>query len=92
MITYYILKKLEKFDPAFAAELRINGVDPDKPIFVEAYRCIGDAMEMKMFYTDTHEEVCEQFGKKPTTTYSVETIEVDPDTTLADVRYFESAA
>ena len=87
--TFYILKKLEKFSPAFAAEIRINGGNPDEPKAMEAYADLGEAINDMRFYAKTHRTVCEQFNKEPTDTYSVEEIKVDPDTTLSDVRQFE---
>ena len=42
--TFYILKKLEKLSPAFAAEIRINGGNPDEPKAMEAYADLGEAI------------------------------------------------
>ena len=89
MKTFYILKKLEKFSPQMAASIRINGGNPDEPKAMEAYADFGEAMSDMNFFVDTHRTVCEQFNQEPTDKYSVEKIEVDPDTTLSDVRQFE---
>lgn len=89
MKTFYVLKKLEKFSPAFAAEIRINGGNPDEPKALEAYANRQEAINDMNFFIETHRTLCNQFKKEPTDTYSVEEITVDENTTLADVRQFE---
>jgi len=94
MKTFYLVQKREDYNPAAAAEMRLNGVDPDGWKFCEAYPLghYGEAMETAEMLKRTHAQVCAQHKSEQTCFYRVEKIEVDPDTTLSDVYYFESAA
>lgn len=94
MKNFYLVQKREKHNPASAAEMRLNGVDPDGWKFCEAYtdEAVGEAMETVEMLKRIHAQICAQYESKQTCFYRMEKIEVDPDTTLADVRYNESAA
>ena len=90
MKTFYVLKKLEKLDDQGAAEMRLNNLNPDKPKVMEVYEHLFDAQQHRDFLTKIHAQVCQEWFVPQTEKYSVDAIEVDPDTTLADARYFES--
>jgi len=87
MKTFYLVKKLEKFDAQRAAEYRINGLDPEAPVIVEVYDGILTAFKTARMLSGIHRKVCAEYGTEPSTKWSVNSVEVEDNVSIDQVRY-----
>ena len=87
MKTFYLVKKLEKFDIQTAAEYCINGLVPDAPVTVEVYDCILTAFRTARMLSGIHRKVCAEYGTEPSTKWSVNSVEVEDHVSIDEVRY-----